>query len=80
MKPFHASFLYDIIISFTLLTSSALQDAGGLGNSNPNIPTLKARCQQSYSSSNTPQRNAAFDRVLLASNVMLVRAFFFLPE
>jgi len=57
-----------------------LHEAGGRGISSTNIPIWKARCQVSCSSSNTLARNAALQTVLLANMVMLVRAFFLLPE
>ncbi|KAH3872212.1 hypothetical protein DPMN_035427 [Dreissena polymorpha] len=53
----------------------ALQEAGGRGISNTNMPILKARCHISCSSSRTPARKAALDKVVLANIVMLVSAF-----
>lgn len=51
----------------SVYTSRALVDAGGLWSSRENMPVLKARLWSSVRSLRTVRKNAAFDRVLVAT-------------
>lgn len=76
----HCKAKEEVTLTAVQFTSRALLDAGGLGISKPNIPTLKAKWWHSVSSAKTLHRKAAFDKVELASKLILVKTFFFFPE